>query len=295
MGALCAAGCEAGTEEPEEGDVAAEDGAKLGGPHVMKTSQEEAAQASPDAERSVYPLTWFGGPVVQNVSIHPVYWNGGVAFQSKLNAFYSGISAGQYMAFLSQYSTPATANHPAQIIGNGSSAPGIVSTQSATSVTDAQIQAFLKSQFTAGKLSAPGKNTYYPIHFPAGVSITGADGSKSCQAFCAYHSTFAYNGTYVYYGVIPDMGSGGCQAGCGSSSPFNNTTAVASHEYAETITDPAVGLASNYAAPLAWYNKIGGEIGDICNAQVATVPLNNGVSYVVQKLWSNKAGACVAP
>jgi hypothetical protein len=50
----------------------------------------------------------------------------------------------------------------------------------------------------------------------------------------------------MYYGVMP-----ACAYGCGSSTTFNNLCSVASHELAEMITDPAVGLASSNAPPLA--------------------------------------------
>jgi hypothetical protein len=76
---------------------------------------------------------------------------------------------------------------------------------------------------------------------------------------------------------------------------LNNTTSVASHEFAETVTDAAVGLATVYGPPLAWYNATYGEIGDICNGQQTTAVLGDGKSYTVQKLWSNKNNACTTP
>jgi len=42
---------------------------------------------------------------------------------------------------------------------------------------------------------------------------------------------------------------------------------VASHELVEATTDPAAGLATTFAPPLAWYDRAFGEIGDICTAQ----------------------------
>jgi hypothetical protein len=67
---------------------------------------------------------------------------------------------------------------------------------------------------------------------------------------------------------------------------------VSSHELIETVTDPFVGLATTYASPLAWYNKTYGEIGDICNAQQGTITAG-GVTYTVQKEWSNSKNACI--
>jgi hypothetical protein len=46
-------------------------------------------------------------------------------------------------------------------------------------------------------------------------------------------------------------------------------------------------------APLAWYDPNNGEIGDICNAQQGSIVGGNGVTYTVQKEWSNAKGACI--
>jgi hypothetical protein len=89
------------------------------------------------------------------------------------------------------------------------------------------------------------------------------------------------------------MSSGsGCDRGCGNGSAFGNQTSVASHEMIEAVTDAAVGLATTYGPPLAWYDATNGEIGDICNAQQGTVTGGNGTTYTVQKEWSNQSGTC---
>jgi hypothetical protein len=51
-------------------------------------------------------------------------------------------------------------------------------------------------------------------------------------------------------------------------------------------------VATTYSSPLAWYNKTYGEIGDICNGQQGTVTGTDGVTYTVQKEWSNSKAAC---
>jgi len=205
--------------------------------------------------------------------------------------FYSAIVTGAYPTFFSQYSTTS----PQQTIGAGTRGTPVVLTQTATSVTDTQIQAVLTAAFKAGQLPLPTSNTYYPVHFPKGVSISTGS-STSCVQFCAYHGTFVYNNQDVYYGVLPDLSAAGCNGGCGSNAAVvNNLFSVSSHEFSETVTDPAVGLATVYGPPLSWYNPTYGEIGDICNGQQASVKLGDGNTYVVQKLWSNKNNACVAP
>jgi hypothetical protein len=301
--ALASAGCSAapGTEGTAQSSDALTSDITAAGrahEHLMLT---ESAQANHDAlvdeaavhaaRRNGHTLTYYGGPVVQSVHVVPVYWSSKVALQSNLNAFYAAISSGAEMSFLSQYSTAS----PKQTIGNGSRGTPFVDNQTTTNVTDAEVQAALTAHFNSGALPKPTASSYYPVHFPSGVTVTDSGGNKSCVVFCAYHGTYVYDGVDVYYGIVPDLGSGGCQSGCGGSSVLDNTTSVSSHEFAETVTDPAVGLATVYGPPLGWYNATYGEIGDICNGQQTTAVLGDGKSYTVQKLWSNKTSTCATP
>ena len=228
-------------------------------------------------------LTNFGGPILKNISVHPVWWNSSTQFQSNLNAFYNAVTASPLWSMLTQYG-----------IGNGSGVAGITDTKTTTSVTDSAIHTELNNLFAAGRLPLPNSNNYYPVHFPSGVSITSPDGSKSCVVFCAYHGTYVRNGVNVNYGVIPDQG-GGCAGGCGNNaSRVNNLDSVSSHELIEATTDPAVGLATTFAPPLAWYDRTNGEIGDICNGQQGTTVGRDGVTYVIQLEFSNSANNCVS-
>jgi len=137
-------------------------------------------------------------------------------------------------------------------------------------------------------------NLLYMVHFPPGLTII-QNGQASCRVFCGYHGTFKHGAAsaknpqaYHFYAVMPDPG-GACAGGCGTApTELANLTSVASHELVEAITDPAVGFATTYAAPLAWYDPQNGEIGDICNAQQGEV-----AGYTVQSEWSNATSACV--
>lgn len=77
--------------------------------------------------------------------------------------------------------------------------PGIVDTRPTANVSDAQLQSELNNLFAAGRLLLPNANTYYPVHFPAGMAITAPDGSQSCVVFCGYHGTYVRNGVNVNY------------------------------------------------------------------------------------------------
>ncbi|KAJ3028955.1 UNVERIFIED_CONTAM: hypothetical protein HDU68_000482 [Siphonaria sp. JEL0065] len=249
--------------------------------HLMDHLKGEAVAAPASAH-----LTYYGGPVIPNVQVQPIFY-GAANYQSQTNAFYAGVTQSSWYDIMSQYN-----------VGRGSASPGISVSQTKTSLDDVNdIQALLINLVKAGTI-VPTANTYFPIHFAPGISITQG-GQGSCQVFCAYHGTIDISslnkGTkYLFYGVMPDQG-GSCAGGCGSNSQtVNNMFSVASHELAEAVTDPGVGLATANASPLAWYDATNGEIGDICNAQQGTTMGGDGVTYVIQKQWSNSDGACVA-
>lgn len=223
-------------------------------------------------------LTYFGGPILTHVDVHPVFWNSATKLQANANSFYPAVVTSPLYSMLAQYN-----------IGFGTASNGIVDTNRTRSVSDKTVQTRISTLIGNGALPAPGPNTYYPVHFPSGMTITAPDGSRSCVVFCAYHGTFVRNGVNVNYGIIPDIGQAGCNGGCGGSTVTNNTDSVASHELVEATTDPAVGLATVFGPPLGWYDQPDNqEIGDLCNAQQGS-----SSGFTVQKEWSNAAGACV--
>lgn len=263
------------------------------------------AQFAPAAAVASKTLTYYGGPVISNVKVVKVNYGSGTyqpfisgTGSGTMSAFYKAIVGSAHFTWLNgDYKTPT------QSIGTGSFGGDYAVTPSSANngatIDDTNIQKEILAQIAAGKLPAPTANTYYSMHFPKGKKITQG-GSPSCASggFCAYHGTIKSStapGGYIFYGVLPDNSSGsGCDTGCGSSTPFNNWTSVASHELIEAVTDAGVGQATTYASPLAWYNKTYGEIGDICNAQQATIKGTDGVNYTVQKEWSNSTKTCRA-
>lgn len=254
--------------------------------HMMPLQSPDAPVANA-VKPAIAGLTFFGGPVLTHVDVHPVFWNSTTKIQANINAFYPaviGSGSSLYTSLLPQYTSASGTP-----IGTGTAVAGFVDNKATASVTDAAVQTELNRLFAAGSLPLPNSQRYYPVHFPSGMTITAPDGSRSCVQFCAYHGTYVRSGVNVNYGIIPDIGQSGCAGGCGGSTVTNNTDSVASHELVEATTDPAVGLATVFGPPLGWYDQVdNGEIGDLCNAQQATV-----AGFTVQKEWSNRAGACV--
>jgi len=278
---LLASACAADSADTYEASASTEGTAT----HITPLQNPDKAVAN--IAPNVAPhLTFFGGPILTHIDIHPVFWNANVAFQSNLNSFYPAVagSGSALWTMLSQY------NISSRLAGW----PAVVDNKGTGTFTDAQVQSEVLRLINAGSLPGPVTNsTYYPVHFPAGVTIKLGT-STSCVQFCAYHSTFQVQnsaGTIinVNYGVIPDIGSPGCNGGCGGNTVVNNTDSVASHELVEATTDPAVGLATTFGFPLGWYDQGNNEeIGDLCNGIQGT-----SAGFVVQKEWSNAANACV--
>ena len=286
------------------------------GSSLASTSPDHVAARNTSAPTGAH-LTYYGGRVISNVQVIQVLYGTGnyaPAVQGtatpSLSSFYQQVTSSALWDWLSEYNTNVT---PAgggagtnQLIGRGSFGSQVAispsSTNNATTIDDSNIQREISAQITAGHLPAPqmdaagNVNTIYMINFPHGKSITQG-GTRSCAAggFCAYHGTLTRNGQSLYYGVLPDMQAGsGCDSGCGSDpSTFNNQTSVASHELIEAVTDAEVGLATTAGPPLGWYDNTNGEIGDICNAQQGTIAGSDGVTYVVQKEFSNVANNCI--
>ncbi len=279
--ALVASACAA--DEGPNADTSSAEGTRI---HMMRIHNSSDSTVSNAITPAIAGLTFFGGPVLTHVDVHPVFWRSTTALQSNLNSFYAavvGSGSSLYTSLLPQY-TDASGNP----IGTGTASAGFVDNDTATRVSDTSIHTELNRLFAAGSLPAPNSNRYYPVHFPSGVVVTAPDGSQSCVVFCAYHGTYVRNGVNVNYGVVPDIGSGGCQNGCGGSTVTNNTDSVSSHELVEATTDPAVGLATVFGPPLGWYDEPDNqEIGDLCNAQQSTA-----AGFTVQKEWSNASGAC---
>jgi hypothetical protein len=258
-------------------DVATDDAViEPGTVHLMPLNTGDRTQDA--ITPRIAGLTYFGGPLLTHVDVHPVFWNSATKLQSNINSFYAAVVTSPLYSMLAQYN-----------IGSGTSHNGIVDNRSTANVSDATVQSRISALITAGSLPAPTANTYYPVHFPSGMRITAPDGSRSCVQFCAYHGTFVRNGVNVNYGIVPDIGQTGCNGGCGGSTVTNNTDSVASHELVEATTDPAVGLATVFGPPLGWYDQPDNqEIGDLCNAQQGSA-----AGFTVQKEWSNAAHACV--
>jgi hypothetical protein len=243
-------------------------------PLNLPASVFESADAAASAGASPQ-LTYRGGPLLANVEVFTVFW--GSAWQGAqaslvqaINKFFDDILVSPLIDQLGEYSVPA------HKIGHGKRTGSITVpvAHMPNSVSDTAIQHLIQQEIaTNSAVPRPGPNTLYFVFLPPKVAVIQG-GSRSCQAFCGYHSDI--NGQ-IFYAAMPYPGCTGCT---GSLSVTDALTSTSSHELCEAITDAIPGQG--------WYDDANGEIGDICAWKTKTV-----AGHVVQLEWSNKHNACV--
>jgi uncharacterized protein (TIGR03382 family) len=283
---------------------------------------------------TVCRLQYYGGKVIPNVKVYQVNWTAGG--QLDMSGFFGAVTNSGYLDWLDEYDTNIAvqagsalgAQGTNQLVGRGVFAGSFSITPSpanaggtqpcgtattncclsdapagATCIQDAQIADELQKQIAAGRLPPSDENSLYFIYFPAGL-VPALQGHSACVAggFCGYHSNYRVTAASpsVYYAVMPSHDNGtGCDLGCGDpglGTAFERISETSSHELAEAITDPEVGLATSFGLPLGWYDPNNAEIADICTGN----PHDTVSAFVVQTLFSNResaslpASACVS-
>ena len=309
-------------------------GLKVGFTPMHHVGTRVSASFAPRSAPPAVNLQYFGGPLVTNAAVENVLWGGsttnylpevaGTSSTGDINTAMSDMLASQWGKNLSAYSTGGYTIGAGSVTGRTGINPSPAA--SGTSVEDATIQSELLSQVTAGNLGTPTVNTIYTLYFPQGTTVCDANmgltpeacspvqGADNRNAFCGYHG--ATTGTYaaspgapqihLLYIVLP-YPDAAYQSGCGShEGALNALESVASHELAETVTDPQVSLVDPNAmtpqAPMGWYDANYGENGDICQSSAS--PAANSVEsdsyqdgsgswFAVQQIFSPQWNACV--
>lgn len=230
----------------------------------------------------VPPLRYLGGTVQHSPTLHVIFWGGnweqtpGAATKSELLAMYGGLSGSSYQAILTQYFDPTA---------------WISSTVSVNSVVDSRVSApsnvtteALEAEVKYGesKLGAHTADSQYVV-FPApGSTYAGS----FVGSFCAFHDV-AENGAIwdfvPYEGDEPFKRGNACEW-YGKGNVADATSVLATHEYAESATDPLWNTSPG------WQGLQGssGEIGDLCATPGDKLP--NG--SVVQGEYDDRQNSC---
>eukprot|EP00299_Pterocystis_sp_00344_P000078 c10024_g1_i2.p1 GENE.c10024_g1_i2~~c10024_g1_i2.p1 ORF type:complete len:416 (+),score=80.72 c10024_g1_i2:40-1287(+) len=249
-----------------------------------KSNDDDAVNK--DAAQSAV-FHYFGGPIISNPEVSAILWNENTLFQEEMDMLYRHLSEGRYMNFFQEYNVEGQepfgvgkylGSHVCSTCDNGN-----------MDISVDEVVAALTQLILDGSVPYPNKNSYYAISFPPEYHVTVGE-DVSCEVYCAIHQSFEFQGMDVAFGIIPDLGSSGCENGCGVHSVLENTMYVASHEFAEAITDPVTGVEGVDT----WRDSNGMELADTCAHQAVFVSEDED-SFVVQKLWSNAMMDCVDP
>jgi len=268
-------------------------------------------EAAMDAEPAPYPavvptdvpqVADAGGPVMSAPKIVPIFYaSDDSATVTSLKDFLAKLPPSKYWAgWTQEYG-----------VGKLTIEDPIVLTDTLPAYwDDSQIQADLQTRLAAsdggaGEFPPADANTIYAYFFPPGVTITtngtpdptdggafdaGSGFGDSCVGFGGYHDniTLTSNNMDVAYAVVPRCASFGPLMG------IDAITGPASHEIAEAATDPFPSTNPAYStvdtAHFYWSRVLGGgEVGDMCAQEDSSFTKWPDLSYVVQRIWSNKA------
>jgi hypothetical protein len=250
-----------------------------------------------------------GGPVVTCPLVYTSFWGsewlGDTAHlmrAARLSQFHQDLIKSGFMNVMSQYGAGSGA-------GAGIFVRASFLNNVPTTLTDVGIHNVIQSCIDAGVLPEPGNpsNNVLMIFLDEsiGVNDPGA-GLVLCEptndtAF-GYHNFFNTTaGHPFYYAVTPALADAcltescpGNDVGCSlhlSETQEQRQTQVASHEFAEMITDPQLN---------AWFDPFNGENGDICNGESDTITVGAN-TWTVQRIYSkfddintNGASFCLA-
>jgi uncharacterized protein (TIGR03382 family) len=264
------------------------------------TSLPSAVAAGTYAPVTQPRLRYYGGRVIGATRLVPVHWGARApAFARGIEDFYADFLTGPTMDVLAQYGTSIPSESgdagTGQRILRGTVLPGVVlpGTPDGGFITETALVAGLQAAISAGALPFPDPDVVYAVHLAPGTLLS--DGSATmCTTYCAFHDTFRLDGgAPVVFSALPGVGP---DAGCAC-----DLLSSASHELAEMITNPDVGLTPTSRS--AWWDPAPvdalsdhQEIGDVCERgpnQVGSIAASDGGRWPVQREWSNAAGACL--
>jgi len=235
-------------------------------------------------ERAVPAVQYYGGGVLASVKAQAVYYGSGAAsLQTSFDSYVNYIVKSPYMDALK------TAGYN---VGEGSAVTGyadnVPNLSTGTTITDASIEKRLQADIKSGAVQNPDGSNLYIVVVEPNVAVS-IQGSNSVNNFLGYHNAFdgydaGGNAQTIHYAVITYPGGSIGNAALPSSlakTAFDQLTDVTSHELAEAVTDPNVGLHGK----VGWYDyQKNGEIGDITeNNSNAYVRLGSA-NYLVQEV-----------
>lgn len=295
--------------------------------NVVRTQQQIANKL---ARTAAAQLNYHGGPVLNNVEVTTIYWGSAWAsdpLRTQLDEFFGFIVQSSLVDQLAEYSVPG------QTIGRGRLVQSVLEMNSEppNPCDDSIIQSKLDSLIANGTVGQPNANSVYFFFMPSGVRVT-LQGASSCQDFCGYHN-FSSSGVVYAVDTYDDcpgcqfvpgdtLASSTVVAShelCESITDpqlnawFDDNTGEEIGDICEgsnkvistagTLT-PAAATTSYTIAGTGTADAQGNIVGTITLTPTAApppppppppppTPPPPGMSWTVQREWSNAQGACV--
>jgi hypothetical protein len=193
------------------------------------------------------PVPFNGGYVQHHIRIFVTFygseWNGLPGAKEAILNLYRWLGGSPYQQLLTQYF-----DFSGYVADDVALSASYTDPRAPSAVNDSTIKEEVEYSIAHQGWGSPNYENQYVVLFPPGTPR-----SQSWEAACAAHG---WSGTFAWVAVPWSLKE--CQRGL---EPSNAMQVSASHEYAETVTDPIT--ASGYRG---WENEgAGGEIGDICN------------------------------
>jgi hypothetical protein len=202
-------------------------------------------------------------------------WNstGAAATRTELLNLYSNLAGSEFQNVMTQYyDTRGWVQTRVSL-----STYTDTSVAAPSNVTDAALQTEVASAISANGWTRTSDSQFIVLPAPG----TAYDSSLSSMNACGYHS---YDASHSSYTWVPFEGDQPWASRCLGYDPNRNpahvASMVASHEYAESATDPYLN---------GWTTQDGYEIADICSTGDVALPSG---AYG-QPLWDNHQGTCV--
>lgn len=243
-------------------------------------------QRSETAAGTNHPLLYKTGNVQYSHHIDVIFWGSkwnegaGPAIRTQLLKMYEGLAGSEYQNILDQY-FDSSSRHVASNVYVASYTDTSVSAPS--QVNDKAIREEVGRAISQNGWHAE-LDSQFVVLSAAGTSYE----SSFIDKFCGYHQLsevpgLPYTYTFIPYFDIEPFSSCIWAVDNPRDNIGNAVSAVASHEYAESATDPEGN---------AWRSEDGWEVADICatgDHEIKEGPLNGSW---VEALWDNRMKEC---
>jgi hypothetical protein len=269
---------------------------------VITASSAVASTHLPCSPTKGDKVGYHGGLVVPDPQATLIFWGSwwqksatGAQVITEMQKLFNGLYDSPWANTLSQYCDLFGEFPQSDAYGSMLAATYIDPINPPTAPTPQQMADEAAREITP-PIKGPFINGAPMIITPPGVTPVGDGPIGSKTAACGRHGwdPARDRGGNMYYYQYADVPYGVISATPACYQPMTvaqELSAVASHEWAETVTDPFLnGSKAGVHVQTAWASSPpNGEIGDLCETHGFWLKLRTG-TFWMEQLWSNEAG-----